>query len=195
MTRTVRDLILAYFSAHPGQDVRQGDVAVWVQQEYERVHGRPCLDPWREVRRLYQEGVLIKVRKGFYRYEPERATRHELPDFPRQVKEAIFQRDGYRCTVCNRGPKEGIEIVADHIQPIDKGGTNDVENGQTLCSEHNLLKKNYSQTEAGKRFFIRLYRRAVALNDERMIRFCQQIFDLYNSHKINHHIPRPDKRS
>lgn len=195
MKRTVRDLILAYFSDRPGQDVKQGDVAVWVQKKYEEEHGRPCLDPWREVRRLYQEGVLIKVRKGIYRYEPERARSHQLPDFPPSVKEAIFQRDGYRCVVCNRGPKEGVEIHADHIVPIDRGGTNAVENGQTLCSEHNLLKKNYSQTEAGKRFFIRLYKQAIARHDERMIKFCKQIFDVYDMHKVNSHIPRPDRSS
>ena len=58
--------------------------------------------------------------------------------------------------------------------------------------EHNLLKKNYSQTEAGKRYFIKMYETAARNNDERMIKFCKDIFDLYDKHKINGHIKRPN---
>jgi len=36
-----------------------------------------------------------------------------------------------------------------------------------ICSEHNFLKKNYSQTEFGKRFLIKLYRDAVEENDKK----------------------------
>jgi len=43
--------------------------------------------------------------------------------------------------VCERGTKEGGELVVDHIKPKDKGRTNDINNGQTLCRGHNLMKK------------------------------------------------------
>jgi 5-methylcytosine-specific restriction endonuclease McrA len=195
MAKTVEQLIMEYFEAHLREEVMQGDIAIWVMQEYKKEHGRECLDPWRSVRRLYQEGILIKVRKGVYKYIPELAERKELPDFPPEVKEEIFTRDGYKCVVCNRGKKDGVEIHADHIRAIDSGGTNTADNGQTLCSEHNLLKKNYSQTEAGKRYFIKLYHQAIAKGDKKMIKFCKQIFDAYNKHKINRHIVRPNKGS
>ena len=104
----------------------------------------------------------------------------------------ILERDGFRCVVCGRGKKDGVELVVDHIKPRDKGGTNDIENGQTLCMEHNLIKKNYSQTEAGKRYFIKMFERAVANNDKRMIKFCKNIFDVYNEFKVNGHIKRPN---
>ena len=87
-----------------------------------------------------------------------------------------------------------MEVVADHIKPKDKGGSNDVSNGQTLCTEHNLMKKIYSQTEAGKKYFIKMYERAVADDDERMSKFCRAVFDVYNKHKVNGHIPRPNRR-
>ncbi|GAG85246.1 unnamed protein product [marine sediment metagenome] len=96
--------------------------------------------------------------------------------------------------VCGRGVKDGVELVVDHIKPKDKGGTNDIENGQTLCMEHNLMKKNYSQTEAGKKFFIKMYEQAVANNDKRMIDFCKCVFECYNMHKINSHIQRPNSK-
>jgi len=58
--------------------------------------------------------------------------------------------------------------------------------------EHNLLKKNYSQTEFGKRFLIKIYKQAVKNKDKRMINFCKCIFECYDKHEINSHIPRPN---
>jgi len=116
----------------------------------------------------------------------------ELYGFPSETKRAILERDGYRCVVCGRGEADGVELVVDHIKPKDKGGTNDISNGQILCMEHNLMKKNYSQTEAGKRYFIKMYKKAVAERDERMIQFCKKVFDLYDEYGINGNIPRPN---
>ncbi|RMG70740.1 MAG: HNH endonuclease [Nitrospirae bacterium] len=116
----------------------------------------------------------------------------EVWDFPPKVKEEILRRDNYRCVVCGRGKAEGVELVVDHIKPKDKGGKNTIDNGQTLCMEHNLLKKNYSQTEAGKRYFIKIYEKALAKKDERMIKFCKAVFDAYDEYGINGHIPRPN---
>ena len=98
---------------------------------------------------------------------------------PEDVKEEIFRRDNYRCVVCGLGRKDGVEICADHIIPKDRGGTNTVENGQTLCAKHNLIKKNYSQTEAGKRCFIKMYEVTVKKGDTKTINFCRQIFNTY----------------
>ncbi len=94
--------------------------------------------------------------------------------------------------VCGKGREDGVEIHADHKIPLDKGGTNTIDNGQTLCSEHNFLKKNYSQTEFGKRFLIRLYNDAIEKDDKKMIKFCKEIFDIYDKYGINRHIERPN---
>ena len=67
-----------------------------------------------------------------------------------------------------------------------------MENRQTLCMEHNLIKKNYSQTEAGKRYFIGFYKQALSIGDEKMIKFCRDVFDIYDEHQINGHIERPN---
>lgn len=193
MRKTVRDLVIEYFLNHEGQTVKQADMATWVQDEYRKIYGTPCQDPWREARKLYQEGMLIKEKKGYYKCDSSKAGQKDLPEFSAEIKEQIFRRDNYRCVVCGRGRADGVEIHADHIKPLDKGGTNTLENGQTLSSEHNLLKKNYSQTEAGKRYFIRLYEQAVARGDKAMIDFCRQIFDVYNHHQVDRHIPRPNQ--
>ncbi len=189
---TIDDLIMEYFISHPFQELPHGPVVDWVEEQYVKLYGRKPRDPWRNIRRLHQNGILIKVKKGVYKYDPNLIQKRELLDFPAKVKQEIFKRDKYRCVVCGRGREDGVEIHADHKIPIDKGGTNTIENGQTLCSEHNFLKKNYSQTEFGKRFIIRLYYEAKGKNDTRMIRFCEEIFDVYDKYGIDTHIERPN---
>lgn len=192
MAKTMREFIMEYFTKHPNEELSHGPVVDWVTEQWLKTHSNPPRDPWRMIRQLHQEGLLIKVKKGIYVYDSNYVDNVVLLDFPPKVKEEIFKRDDYRCVVCGRGKRDGVEIVADHIKPKDKGGTNDVKNGQTLCTEHNLLKKNYSQTEAGKRYFIRIYQKAFENKDERMIRFCKKVFDAYDEYDINGHILRPN---
>ncbi len=189
---TIAELIIEYFKQRPKEDIPHGPVVDYVEERYVRAHGRKPRDTWRQIRRLYQDGILTKVRKGVYRYDPDTATGRNIKRFPPDVKELILKRDGYRCVVCGRGIEDGVELHVDHKVPLDKGGKSAVDNGQTLCSEHNLLKKRYSQTEFGKRFLIKLYEDAVKQRDERMIKFCKEIFDVYNKHGVNDHIPRPN---
>lgn len=192
MAESISDLIMEYFKKHPNEDLKHGPIVDRVTEQYLKTHSEPPRDPWRVIRKLYQEGKLIKIKKGVYRYDPENVKNVELFDFTPDVKEAIFKRDNYRCVVCGRGRQDGVEICADHIRPKDKGGDNSIDNGQTLCMEHNLIKKNYSQTEAGKRYFIKIYEQAVAKGDDRMIKFCKDIFNIYDKHGINGHIKRPN---
>ncbi len=194
MGKSIADLVMEYFKKHPNVDLPHGPVVDWVEKQYLKLYRRKPRDTWRQIRKFHQEGKLIKVKKGVYRYDPDYVKEVELFDFPSKIKEAILKRDGTKCVVCGRGEKDGVELVVDHIKPKDKGGTNDIENGQTLCMEHNLMKKNYSQTEAGKKFFIKMYEQAVANNDKRMIDFCKCVFECYNMHKINSHIQRPNSK-
>ncbi len=194
MAKSIGDLVMEFFKKHPNEDLPHGPVVDWVEEQYLKLYGRKPRDTWRQIRKFHQEGKLIKVRKGIYRFDPDYVKEIELFDFPPDVKEKIFKRDNYQCVVCGRGRQDGIEICTDHIKPKDKGGTNTIDNGQTLCMEHNLMKKNYSQTEAGKRYFIKMYKQAVANNDKRMISFCKCVFECYDKHGVNSHIPRPNSK-
>ncbi|MDE0315869.1 MAG: HNH endonuclease [Candidatus Poribacteria bacterium] len=195
MAKTIRELVLEYFKNHPNKELPHGPVVDWVTEQYEKEHGNPPRDPWRTIRQLHQEGKLKKIRKGVYEYDPSYVHEVVLFEFSPRDREVIFERDGHRCVVCGRGPKDGVELAADHIKPKDKGGTNTIENGQTLCYEHNLRKSNYSQTEAGKRYFIRMYQTALKNQDEKMIAFCQAVFDVYDEHDVDQHIDRPDTKN
>ena len=76
----------------------------------------------------------------------------------------------------------------DHIKPKDFGGKATIENGQTLCAQHNFQKKNLKQTETGKKMFIRLYELSKKENYNNLKNFCEEILEVYQKHEINCHI-------
>lgn len=52
------------------------------------------------------------------------------------VRNRVMERDAYRCVVCQSW--EGLTI--DHINPVSRGGTNDIGNLQTMCRSCNSSK-------------------------------------------------------
>jgi 5-methylcytosine-specific restriction endonuclease McrA len=187
--KTIRELIQEYFQQHPNTDLPHEPVVDWVTEQW-RLQGNetPPRDPWRMIRRLHQEGWLIKVRKGVYRHDPEAAGKVELDDFTPEQKQAILERDQYRCVICGKGLADGVELHVDHIRPRHLGGRSEIENGQTLCAQCNFRKKVYKQTETGKRMFIRLLKLAEKEGDQQMIEFCREVLSVYERHGVNDHI-------
>ena len=194
MTKTIEKLVLEFFMNHPGAEFGPSHAVDWVTPRYEEEHGETPRDIPRAVRRLAQIGRLTKVRYGIYKYDPNSDREIELSDFSEADKQVIFERDNYRCVVCGLGEEDGVEVAIDHKKPRSKGGESTIDNGQTLCTQHNNIKKNYSQTEAGKRYFIEIYKTATEKKDTKMIAFCQSVFDAYDTHEVNGHIPRPDTK-
>ncbi len=187
--KTIRQLVRSYFEAHPNEDLKHGPVVDWVTTQWlQQGHSTPPRDPWRVIRQLHQEGWLIKVRKGVYRYDPTIAGKAQLDDFTPEQKQAILERDGYRCVVCGRGLKDGLELHVDHIKPRYLGGKSEIENGQTLCAPCNFRKKTYKQTETGKRMFIRLLKLAEKEGDTATAQFCREVLNVYERHGVNDHI-------
>lgn len=186
--KTQADYIMEYFKKNPNRDIKHPEIVDWVVAEYQKRTGQVFRDPDRSIRKLAQNGLLIKVSKGVYRYDPDLIVQRNLEDFTAAQKEAIMKRDNYRCVVCGRGLKDGVELQVDHIKPKDKGGKAEIDNGQTLCAQHNFQKKNYKQTESGKRFFIRLYQLAKKNKDVPLQDFCAQILEVYEKNKVNSHI-------
>jgi len=179
---------MEYFKKHPKRAIEHPEVVDWVVSEYKKRTGQVFRDPDRAIRKLSQEGKLIKMEKGVYLYDPEFETCRELKEFTPAQKEAIFKRDNYRCVICGKGKADGVEIHADHIRPKELGGEATIENGQTLCGAHNYQKKLYKQTETGKKMFIRLYELAKKNKDIKLQRFCVDVLSTYEKHCINSHI-------
>lgn len=186
--KSIRDLLIQFFKNHPNQDMPHGPVVDWVEEQYLNLYNKKPRDTWRAIRHLHEEGFLIKVKKGIYRYDPSFVMKKEIDDFTAEQKEIIFKRDGYKCVYCGRGPKEGVEIHVDHIKPKYLGGKSVIENGQTLCSQHNFVKKTLKQTETGKKMFIRLYEAAKKENNTQLVKFCEDVLKVYEKHNMNSHI-------
>ncbi len=186
--KTISELIKDYFQLHPNEDLHHGPVVDWVEEQYMKMYGKKPRDTWRGIRKLHEEGFLIKVKKGVYRFDPNSVKDNKLGDFTQKQKEQILKRDGYKCVICGRGLKDGVELHVDHIKPKYLGGTSNIENGQTLCSQHNFIKKTLQQTETGKKMFIRLYELSKKENNENLIKFCTDILNIYEKYQINCHI-------
>ena len=55
---------------------------------------------------------------------------------PKAVREAVFKRDNYCCVKC--GSTKNLEV--DHKVSLANGGTNHIDNLQTLCQDCNRRK-------------------------------------------------------
>jgi predicted restriction endonuclease len=185
---TQKDIIIEYFKKNQNKDISHPEVVDWATEEYQKRTGNRFRDPDRQIRQLHQSGFLIKVSKGIYRYDPDYVIEKYLEDFSSQQKDEILKRDGYKCVICGKGINDGVELHIDHIKPKDLGGKATIENGQTLCAQHNFIKKNLKQTETGKKMFIRLYELAKIEKNIELLEFCKNILTVYEDFDMNGHI-------
>lgn len=181
-------LLMEFFINNPNRDIKHPEVVDWATSQWKKRTGQIFRDPDRGIRSLHQKGQLLKVKKGVYRYDPKRVHNRDLEDFSSKVKAEVLKRDGYRCVMCGKGLAEGVELHVDHIKPKDLGGKGTLQNGQTLCSQHNFIKKNLKQTETGKKMYIRLYELAKKEKNKELVKFCTEILEVYERNDINGHI-------
>lgn len=57
----------------------------------------------------------------------------------RRRRRALLKRDGAWCRICGL-PEELEPLTIDHIKPIARGGSNELENMQLLCGMCNHTK-------------------------------------------------------
>ncbi|MBI4654314.1 MAG: HNH endonuclease [Nitrospirae bacterium] len=82
MAKSIGDLIMEYFKKHAGEDLPHGPVVDWVEERYLKIYNKKPRDTWRQIRKFHQEGILVKIKKGVYRYDPDHVREVDLFDFP-----------------------------------------------------------------------------------------------------------------
>lgn len=60
------------------------------------------------------------------------------PTLWRPLRVEVFRRDGFRCAYCGATPPALLEC--DHIVPLSRGGSNDLDNLTTACRACNRAK-------------------------------------------------------
>ncbi|MCB0323125.1 MAG: HNH endonuclease [Bdellovibrionales bacterium] len=61
---------------------------------------------------------------------------------PEEVRDRVLERDGYQCTYVACGGRRCDErqlLEIDHILPVARGGTSEINNLRTLCRTHNVM--------------------------------------------------------
>jgi 5-methylcytosine-specific restriction endonuclease McrA len=106
--------------------------------------------------RLTFEAVFTALLDDFIRRN-EPVTRHERRELaairaderrarspiPVGTRDAVFARDLGRCTFVGSDGKrcnETLRLHVDHINPVARGGSNDIGNLRLLCAQHNQLQ-------------------------------------------------------
>ena len=57
----------------------------------------------------------------------------------KKIRFEVFKRDGFRCAYCGQSPPS-VVLEVDHIEPVSKGGTDDLSNLITSCFDCNRGK-------------------------------------------------------
>ena len=57
-------------------------------------------------------------------------------------RHTVLERDKFRCQDCGASPATGAVLEIDHTIPVSKGGSNELHNLRTLCSDCNRGKSD-----------------------------------------------------
>jgi 5-methylcytosine-specific restriction endonuclease McrA len=85
----------------------------------------------RAAQKLDRAHMLLNIDEG--KAAHPRGRRNPIP---REVRRAVFERDGGKCTECG----STFDLQYDHVIPVALGGATTVENLQLLCADCNREK-------------------------------------------------------
>lgn len=62
----------------------------------------------------------------------------------RELRGVVFERDDYTCQYCG---ERGGKLECDHVVPVSRGGSNELENLATACKKCNRSKRAKTPAE------------------------------------------------
>lgn len=98
----------------------------------------------------------------------------------------IFKRDNFTCQYCGKSAPE-VVLNVDHIEPVSKGGSNDISNLITSCFECNNGKGNKKLSDKSE--LEKQHNELILLNErkkqlEQMMEWKKELINLDN-HKVD----------
>lgn len=65
------------------------------------------------------------------------------------LRQEVLKRDNNQCAKCSKSKAKGTILQVHHIVPLSKGGSNDLDNLQTLCLEcHEEIHPHMKEMQA-----------------------------------------------
>lgn len=89
-----------------------------------------------------KEILLHKHRSYIINKKPSLTSKKRNP-LDHRLRHEVFKRDNYKCKECGLS-KETTILHVDHIKSVAQGGTDELDNLQTLCQACNLAKSSKS---------------------------------------------------
>jgi hypothetical protein len=100
------------------------------------------VDAWHEpdgVRQVFKFKLRVTEQTLAAQRNPDTEDLGRTRVIPSAIKQAVWLRDGGKCTVCGASD----ELHFDHVIPFAKGGSSLITgNIQLLCARHNLQKRD-----------------------------------------------------
>lgn len=105
---------------------------------------KPYTTRWGSWRKACEALVLSKEGDIEFVREAKATSVARSRTISEKLRLQVLKRDNYKCVKCGRSPAThmGIFLHVDHIKPFSKGGSNLLDNLQTLCQKCNLGKNN-----------------------------------------------------
>lgn len=97
-----------------------------------------------ELLRLHGDAIAREQR---IQKNQRRGPARRLGHLSAKTRFHVFVRDGFVCVWCGRSVNNGVELSAvkatvDHVVPVSKGGSDEMDNLVTACAECNAGKSN-----------------------------------------------------
>ena len=163
---SARDKLREYFTANVGHILRTRDL-----REVAGIN-----DYARRIRELRdEEGMLIKSHKERTELRPDQYVLESLECIPvgdarilSSVRKTVMERDGSRCRLCGADPgitssaarPARIRLRIDYVEPLEHGGTEQLENIGVICSDCAKSKQKARREGQSARELVVLIRRA-----------------------------------
>lgn len=119
------------------QGVPVTEIHIALTKKYTSPQGR---NHYQETMLFYMDEIKSCIYQSYSEEYKKADKKYQRKALTASLRYDILKRDGFRCVLCGRTPKDGITLHVDHILPVSKGGLTEPSNLRTLCSICNLGK-------------------------------------------------------